>query len=34
MDFRTHCVIMMLGGGGIITNDVLKLKKNIEFQSS
>ena len=28
MDFRTHCVIMTLGGGGIITNDVLKFKKN------
>ena len=34
IDFRTQCTIMTLAGGGIIANDVLKMRKVIEFQSS
>ena len=34
IDFRTQCVIMTLTGGGAITNDVLKFRKDIEFDSS
>ena len=39
IDFRTQSVIMTLGGGiggggGAITNGVMKFRKIIEFQSS
>ena len=38
MDFCTQCVTMGLSGGreggGVIANDVLKMRKIIEFQSS
>ena len=34
IDSRTQCAIMTLAGGGIIANDVLKMRKVIEFQSS
>ena len=34
IDFRTQCVIMTLAGGGTVTNDVLKFRKVIEFESS
>ena len=36
IDFRTQCVIMTLGVDrvGVITNDVLKFREIIEFQSS
>ena len=32
--FRTQCVAMTLWGRGAISNDLLKFKKTIEFQSS
>ena len=31
IDFRTQCVIMTLAVGGIVANDVLKMRKVIEF---
>ena len=34
VDLRTQCVIMTLGGGEAITNDVFEFRKIIEFQSS
>ena len=34
IDFRTQCAIMTLAGGKFIANDVLKMRKIIEFQSS
>ena len=33
IDFRTQCVIMTLAEGGVIANDVSKIRKVIEFQS-
>ena len=33
IDFRTQCIIMTLAGGKFIANDVLKMRKVIEFQS-
>ena len=32
IDFCMQCIIMMLGGGEAITNDILKFRKLIEFQ--
>ena len=32
-NFRAHCVIRTLAGGGAITDDVLKFRKVMEFQS-
>ena len=34
IDFRTECVTMTLTSGADITNDVLKFRKVIEFESS
>ena len=34
IDFRTQCVIIKLAGVGTITNDVLKFRKVMEFESS
>ena len=34
IDFRTQCVIVTLVGGGVIANDVLIMRKVIEFQNS
>ena len=34
IDFCRQCVIIRLAVGGTITNDVLKFRKIIEFQSS
>ena len=34
IDFPTQCLIMTLASGGAITNDNLKFRKVIEFQSS
>ena len=34
IDFRTQCVIVTLTGGGVIANDVLIIRKVIEFQNS
>ena len=33
IDFRTQCIIMTLVGGGeeVVANDVLKMRKVIEF---
>ena len=31
IDFRTQCVTMALAVGGIVANDVLKMRKVIEF---
>ena len=34
IDFRTQHIIMMLAGGEVITNGVLKFRKVVEFESS
>ena len=34
ISYYSQCVIMIFAGGGVIANDVLKMRKVIEFQSS
>ena len=33
IDFCMQCILMTLEGGGAITNDIVKFRKVIEFES-